>query len=128
MFWDFLRVDVFVNSGVEFHLRIYYYELLNDELLHTENAWSGILNEKTVVEGPIEEIKLRKMTSLEGTQFGFCKGKGTVDAIFVIRQLAEKFRASSKTLHMLFADLEKAFDMVPRKVIEWALRRKGVVE
>ena len=25
-------------------------------------------------------------------------------------------------------DLEKAFDRVPRKVMEWALRKKGLVE
>jgi hypothetical protein len=29
---------------------------------------------------------------------------------------------------MCFVDLEKAFDHVPRKVIEWALRKKGVNE
>ena len=27
-----------------------------------------------------------------------------------------------------FVDLEKAFDRVPKKVIEWALRKKGLVE
>ena len=30
--------------------------------------------------------------------------------------------------YMCFVDLEKAFDHVPRKVIEWALRKKGVNE
>ena len=29
---------------------------------------------------------------------------------------------------MCFVDLEKAFDRVPRKVIQWALRTKGVNE
>jgi hypothetical protein len=29
---------------------------------------------------------------------------------------------------MCFVDLEKAFDRVPRKVIEWALRKKQVNE
>ena len=29
---------------------------------------------------------------------------------------------------MCFADLEKAFDRVPRKAIEWALRKKDVEE
>ena len=29
---------------------------------------------------------------------------------------------------LLFVDLEKAFDRVPRKVIQFALRKKGVEE
>ena len=27
---------------------------------------------------------------------------------------------------MYFADIEKAFDRVPRKVLEWALTKKGI--
>ena len=29
---------------------------------------------------------------------------------------------------MCFVDLENAFDKVPRKVMEWALRKKGLAE
>ena len=29
---------------------------------------------------------------------------------------------------MCFVDLEKAFDRIPRKVMKWALRKKGLTE
>ena len=29
---------------------------------------------------------------------------------------------------MCFVDIEKAFDRVPRKVMEWAMRKKGLSE
>jgi len=31
-------------------------------------------------------------------QFGFMKGKGTTDTIFIVRQMQEKFRARGKKL------------------------------
>ena len=33
-----------------------------------------------------------------------------------------------KELYMCFVDLEKVLDSVPMRVIEWKLRRKGVLE
>jgi len=49
------------------------------------------------------------------------KGKGTTNAISIVRQLQEKFRAKGKKLYFGFMDLEKAFDRVPREVIRWAM-------
>ena len=54
--------------------------------------------------------------------------RGSTDAIFVVRQLQEKYLAANKRLYMAFVDLEKAFDQVPWKVIWWALRKLGVEE
>ena len=54
---------------------------------------------------------------IDEKQFGFQSGKSTVDAIFVLRQLQEKFGAKKKELFLVFVDLEKAFDCVLRKAI-----------
>ena len=69
---------------------------------------------------------IRQLVSIDDSQFGFVPARGTTDAIFVVRQLQEKYLAANKRLYMAFIDLEKAFDRVPRKVIWWALRKLGV--
>ena len=56
--------------------------------------------------------------SVDDIQMGFTKGKGTTDAIFIVRQMQEKFRAKGKKLYFGFVDLERAFDRVPREVIQ----------
>ena len=71
---------------------------------------------------------IRQLVSIDNSQFGFVPGRGTTDAIFVVRQLQEKYLAANKRLYMAFVDLEKAFDRVPRKVIWWALKKLGVEE
>jgi len=40
-------------------------------------------------------------------QFGFINGKGTTNAIFIVRQMQEKFRAKGKKLYFGSVDLEK---------------------
>ena len=46
----------------------------------------------------------------------------------VTRQLQERYRGKHRKLWWAFVDLEKAFDRVPRKVVEWAMRKLGVEE
>ena len=52
---------------------------------------------------------IRQVVSIDDSQLGFVPGSGTTDAIFVVRQLQEKYLAVNKRLYMAFVDLEKAF-------------------
>ena len=72
--------------------------------------------------------RLRKMVEIREEQYGFATGKGTTDAIFILRQLQQKYLENDKELYLVFVNLEKAFDRVPRVLIESSVRRKGVVK
>ena len=73
-------------------------------------------------------IRFTQLVTINDSKFGFVPGRGTTDAIFVVRQLQKKYLAANKRLYMAFIDLEKALDRVSRKVIWWALRKLSVVE
>ena len=76
----------------------------------------------------IIEARLRQIVNIRKNQFGFRTGKSTTEPVFVLRQLQEKCREKNKDLHMVFVDLEKIFDRIPRDLIWWCLRKKVVPE
>ena len=47
------------------------------------------------------EGRLRKIVKIDSMQFGFMAGRSTTDAIFIVRQLQEKYLAKSKDLWMV---------------------------
>ena len=53
------------------------------------------------------ERRIREVVNNDGMQIAFMPGRGMTD-----------------TLYMCFRDTEKTFDRVPRKLMEWVIRKK----
>ena len=52
------------------------------------------------------EKRLRKMVEIREEHYGFVAGKGASDAIFILRQLQEKY-LENKELYLVFVDLRR---------------------
>ncbi len=68
---------------------------------------------------------------LQKTQFGFRRNKGTADAVYLVRRVAEYGEKTTKDndlnpLIMVLLDWEKAFDKVDREGMFLAMDRMGV--
>ena len=64
-----------------------------------------------IVEGVLER-RMQTLINLSKMQFGFMPGKGTVEAIFIVRRMQEEYQKKDKKLYMCFVDIEKACDRV----------------
>ena len=80
-----------------------------------------------IVERVLEK-QIRTLFNLNKMQFGFTPRKETVNALFIVRRMQEDYEKNDKKLYMCFVDMEKAFDTVPRKGMEWAMRKKDFSE
>ena len=68
----------------------------------------------------VVESRLRKMVNISEKQYGFQPGKSMIQPLFCLRMLQEVW----KKLHVVFVDLENAYDRVPRELIILALSQR----
>ena len=79
----------------------------------------------------VERVLEKRITALvevDDKQFGFMTGRRTTDALFIVQRMQKECKEKDKSSYMCSMDSEKAFDRVPRGVIQWALRKKGLPE
>ena len=79
-----------------------------------------------VVERVLVKKLINRIVTIDEMQFVSMPDGRTIDAVFILRWQREDNHAKQKKLCTCSMDLEKAFDRAPRKVLEWAMRRKGI--
>ena len=99
-----------------------------DALLRENYRGLKLLDQVMKIMEHIFATIIRTQVDIDTMQFGFMPGRGTTDAIFILRQVHERYLGKHKDLYFAFVDLEKAFDCVPRNLLWWALGKVGGYE
>ena len=72
--------------------------------------------------------RLHEVVHIDKMQYGFMPGRGTVDAVFVLRRLTEEFRAKNKKLFLYLLTWKRLLNRCQGNIIRFALKRKSVPE
>ena len=54
------------------------------------------------------------MKCLHESQFGLMSGRSTIDTLFILKHTFEKHRDGQKKVRVVFIDLEKTYEGMPR--------------
>jgi hypothetical protein len=74
----------------------------------------------------LEQLKVYSEEILGEYQCSFRLQRRTVDQIFIVRQILEKFYAHDIDLHLLFIEFKKAFDSINKKTLLESLVSFGI--
>ena len=80
---------------------------------HTMKLWKIVI-----------EHKPRKETYILENQFDFMSGRSIIEAIYLVWNLMEKYRSKERNLHMIFINLEKAYDGILSEILWKVLKKK----
>jgi len=79
----------------------------------------------TIINKRVEDF-CNKNNTVSDSQFGFRKGKSTVDAIFILQSLVQNYLNNNKRLYVIFVDLKRCFDTIYRNGLWCKLYSFGI--
>ncbi|KAL7876407.1 hypothetical protein AOLI_G00113700 [Acnodon oligacanthus] len=93
------------------------------EMLNALDIGITLLSLPGKVYAKVLERRLRPIVEpqIEEEQYGFRLGHGTMDQLFTLLWIVEGAWEFANTVYMCFMDLEKAYDCVPRDILQEVL-------